>query len=130
MDPIGFALENYDGIGHWRASYEAASEPIDPTGILPDGTRFSGPAGLRAVLLSKKEEFVEVITTKLLTYGLGRGVEEYDMPAIRKIVRAAAPDDYRWSSIILGIAHSSPFEMRKVTDPSTNAASNNKERLQ
>src|SRR5262249_50259944 len=135
MDPIGFALENYNGLGQWRASYEAASEQIDATGTLPDGTPFSGLAGLRKILLEqKKEAFLETFTKQLMIYGLGRGMEESDMPAIRKIVREAGPQDYRWSSIILSIVRSTPFQMRKIADrPMTHQASaapTNKERLQ
>jgi Protein of unknown function (DUF1592)/Protein of unknown function (DUF1588)/Protein of unknown function (DUF1587)/Protein of unknown function (DUF1585)/Protein of unknown function (DUF1595) len=110
MDPLGFALENFDGLGRWRDSAGPGAGPIDSSGILPDGTRFEGPAGLREVLLSRQELFVETFTERLLTYALGRGVEEYDRPVIRKIVREA--DDRRWSSIILGIVKSAPFQMR------------------
>ncbi len=111
MDPLGFALENFDGIGGWRTT--DANVPIDASGVLPDGTRFEGPAGLRQVLLSRSEEFVTNVTEKLLTYALGRGAEYYDAPAIRKIVREAAPGDYRWSSLIMGIVRSTPFQMRR-----------------
>ncbi len=110
MDPLGFALENFDGLGRWRDSAGPGAGPIDSSGVLPDGTRFEGPAGLREVLLSRRELFVETFTERLLTYALGRGVEEYDRPVIRKIVREA--DDRRWSSIILGIVKSTPFQMR------------------
>jgi hypothetical protein len=111
MDPLGFALENFDGIGRWRTSSEAGT-PLDTSGAFPDGTKFDGPTGLRRLLLRRPEVFVETFTEKLLTYALGRGVEFYDRPAIRKIVRDAAPD-YRWSSIILGIARSTPFQLRR-----------------
>ncbi len=87
MDPLGFALENFDGLGRWRDSAAPGAGPIDSSGVLPDGTRFDGPAGLREVLLSRRELFVETFTERLLTYALGRGVEEYDRPVIRKIVR-------------------------------------------
>jgi len=110
MDPLGFALENFDATGRWRAS--EAGVPIDASGVFPDGTTFTGPAEFRKVLLSHREQFVATLTEKLLTYALGRGVEYYDMPAIRKILREAAPGDYRWSSLILGIARSRPFQMR------------------
>ncbi len=110
MDPLGFALENFDGLGRWRDSAGPGTGPIDSSGVLPDGTRFEGPVGLREVLLSKRELFVETFTERLLTYALGRGVEEYDRPVIRRIVREA--DDHRWSSIILGIVKSRPFQMR------------------
>jgi hypothetical protein len=110
MDPIGFALENFDGLGRWRDSI--GTGPIDASGVLPDGTRFEGPVGLRDVLLSKRDLFVETFTERLLTYALGRGVEEYDRPVIRKIVREAEADGHRWSSILFGIIKSTPFRMR------------------
>ena len=116
MDPIGFALENFDGLGKWRDTYgEGGEGPIDSSGVLPDGTAFDGPVGLRDILLStKRDVFVENFTERLLTYALGRGVEEYDRPVIRKIVREASPDDHRWSSIILGIIKSKPFQMTQA----------------
>jgi len=112
MDPLGFALENFDGIGTWRTM--DAGGPIDPSGVLPDGTPFRGPAELQRVLLeSKSAEFVATATERLLTYALGRGVESYDAPAVRNIIREAAPNNYRWSSLILGIVKSTPFQMRR-----------------
>jgi mono/diheme cytochrome c family protein len=114
MDPLGFSLENFDGLGRWRESTGPGSGPIDSTGVLPDGTIFEGPAGLREVLLSKRELFVETFTERLLTYALGRGIEEYDHPVLRKITRDTAADDHRWSSIILAIINSTPFQMRRV----------------
>ena len=111
MDPLGFALENFNGVGGWRTI--DANTPIDASGVLPDGTRFEGPTGLRKVLLSRGEEFVANVTEKLLTYALGRGAEYYDAPAIRKIVRESAPDDYSWSSLVTGIIKSTPFQMRR-----------------
>lgn len=112
MDPMGFALENFDGIGQWRTA--EGNTPIDASGVLPDGVKFNGPAELRRILLSQPEQFVSTVTTKLLTYALGRGVEYYDEPAVRKIVREAAPQDYRWSSLILGVIKSVPFQMSTV----------------
>jgi uncharacterized protein DUF1592/uncharacterized protein DUF1588/uncharacterized protein DUF1587/uncharacterized protein DUF1585/uncharacterized protein DUF1595 len=112
MDPIGFALENFDGIGRWRdVDGEGQTTKIDSSGVLPDGTEFDGPTGLRDILVAKRGMFVETFTERLLTYALGRGTEQYDAPVIRKIVREAKPDDYRWSSIILGIVKSKPFQM-------------------
>ncbi len=112
MDPIGFALENFDGLGRWRDfDGEEGTTKIDSSGVLPDGTPFDGPVGLRDILIAKRGMFVETFTERLLTYGLGRGTEQYDAPVIRKIVREAAPHDYRWSSIILGIVKSKPFQM-------------------
>jgi mono/diheme cytochrome c family protein len=116
MDPLGFSLENFDGLGRWRDSTGPGTGPIDSSGILPDGTKFDGPGGLREVLLSKRDLFVETFTERLLTYALGRGVEQYDRPVIRKITREAAADDQRWSAIILGIVKSAPFQMRRVSD--------------
>jgi Protein of unknown function (DUF1592)/Protein of unknown function (DUF1588)/Protein of unknown function (DUF1587)/Protein of unknown function (DUF1585)/Protein of unknown function (DUF1595)/Cytochrome C oxidase, cbb3-type, subunit III len=118
MDPLGFALENFDGLGGWRVSAAVGSGPIDSSGALPDGTKFDGPAGLRDVLLKKKDMFVETFTERLLTYALGRGVEEYDHAALRKIAREAAADSQKWSAIILGIVNSTPFQMRRASDGS------------
>jgi hypothetical protein len=120
MDPLGFSLENFDGLGRWRDSTGIGTGPIDSSGVLPDGTTFDGPAGLREVLVSKRDLFVETFTERLLTYALGRGVEAYDRPAIRKIAREAAPDDQRWSAVILGIVNSAPFQMRRVSDARNN----------
>jgi len=114
MDPVGFALENFDGLGRWRDSI--GTGPIDSSGVLPDGTKFEGPNGLRELLLSKRGLFVETFTERLLTYALGRGVEEYDQAALRKITREAAANNDRWSSIILGIVKSAPFQMRRASN--------------
>ncbi len=112
MDPLGFALENFDAIGRWRTS--DAGLPVDASAVLADGlTAFDGPGGLRRVLLDRSGQFVETVTEKLLVYALGRGVEHHDRPVIRAIVRAAAEDDHRWSSLILGIVESAPFRMRR-----------------
>jgi len=112
MDPLGFALENMDGLGQWRNTM--GNSPIDASGKLPDGTKFSGPAGLRQIILSKQDQFVDTLTEKLMTYALGRGVEAYDMPAIRKVVHGSATEDYCWSSLITGIVDSMPFQMRRA----------------
>ena len=112
MDPLGFALEHFDAIGKWRASGEAGTS-IDASGIFPDGTAFHGLAGLKTILLSEHEQFVHTVAEKLTTYALGRGVQHYDMPAIRQIVREAGANDYRWSSLVLGIVRSMPFQMRR-----------------
>ncbi len=102
MDPIGFALENYDGVGKWRD--EDAGAKIDASGTLPDGTVFHGPAGLRQLLLTKyKDDFVHTAIEKLLTYSLGRGLESYDFPTVRAITREAAQDNYRFASLIAGV---------------------------
>lgn len=115
MDPLGFALENFDAIGGWR-THEAGS-PIDSSGALPNGTQFKGAPGLREILLERREEFVMNVTEKLLTYALGRGTEYYDAVAVRSIVREATSSDYRWSSLILGIVNSTPFQMRRSVQP-------------
>jgi hypothetical protein len=112
MDPLGLSLENFDAIGQWRTT--DAGKPIDASGVLLDGTKVNGPVALRRALVAQKEQFVRTVTAKLLTYSLGRGIEYYDEPAIRGIVRNAAADDYRWSSVILGIVKSTPFQMRSV----------------
>ncbi len=112
MDPIGFSLENYDAVGKWRREF--ANQPIDASGTMPDGREFDGPAGLRDLLLDQPDDFVGTVTEKLLMYALGRGLEYYDMPAVRGIVRNVAEDDYRWSSVILGVIESDPFQMRRT----------------
>jgi hypothetical protein len=113
MDPIGFALDNFDALGRWR-TVDASGATIDPSGILPDGTRFDGVAGLQRVLVSQPERFVSTLTENLLAYALGRGLEHYDRPVIRSVVRNAAPRDYRFSELVLGIVNSTPFRMRKA----------------
>ena len=115
MDPLGFSLENFDGIGAWRTDEDGA--PIDASGALPYTAPFEGPSGLKSVLLGQEERFVETVTEKLLTYALGRGVEYYDAPAIRQITRNAAEDEYRWSAVIRGIVNSTPFQMRRSREP-------------
>jgi len=115
MDPIGFSLENFDAIGRWRTLEDGL--PIDATGGLPDGSKFASVAGLEDGLLRRPDIFVGTLTEKLLTFALGRGVESYDAPAVRKIVRDAQANNYRFSSIILGIANSTPFTMRKAGNP-------------
>ena len=112
MDPLGLALENYDAVGKWRTTGEA-DLPIDASGNLPDGTAFDGPIGLRSLLVERRDQFVGTLTEKLLAYALGRGPEYYDRPTVRAITRTAASNDYRWSSIIVGIVQSTPFRMRR-----------------
>ncbi len=113
MDPIGFALENYDAVGRWRAA-TPAGEPIDASGTLPGGAAFEGVAGLRQLLLDRPETFVTTVTEKLLTYALGRGVASSDAPAVRAIVREAAADDYRLRALVLAVVRSVPFQMRRA----------------
>jgi hypothetical protein len=116
MDPIGLSLENFDGVGKVRLLGES-SEPIDATGMLPDGTKFEGAVGLKRALLNKSDQFVTTVVEKLLTYALGRGIEYYDQPAVRAIVRDAARSDYQFSSgLIMGVVRSVPFQMRKAPD--------------
>ena len=112
MDPLGFALENFDAIGRWRTLSESDT-PIDASGVLPDGRRFEGPVGLRSALLHAPDRFVHTLTEKLLTYALGRGVEHFDEPTIRAIVRDAERGGWRFESIVLGIVNSTPFQMRR-----------------
>ncbi len=112
MDPLGLSLENFDALGQWRTT--DAGAPINASGVLLDGTKVDGPAALRRALVAQKEQFVRTVTGKLLTYAIGRGLEHYDAPAIRGIVRAAAADDYRWSSTILALVKSAPFRMRRT----------------
>lgn len=114
MDPVGFALENFDAVGRWR-EYEYGAE-IDVSGGLPDGSQFAGVANLEKGLLERPELFVRTLTEKLLTFALGRGVEPYDAPAVRQIIREAKENDYRFSSIVLGITQSVPFQMRMASD--------------
>jgi mono/diheme cytochrome c family protein len=114
MDPLGFALENFDAIGEWRSKDRYAGTTIDSSGKLVDGTPVNGPVDIRNALMRHPEQFVETMTEKLMTYALGRSVEYYDMPTVRAIVRDAARDNYRFSSIVLGIVRSAPFQMRKA----------------
>ena len=113
MDPLGFALENFDAIGLWRDTSEAGQR-IDASATMPSGEAFEGPAGLRRVLLSRGDDFAATVTEKLLAYALGRGLEYTDRPAVRRILREAEADDYRWSSIVLGIVKSAPFQWRRA----------------
>jgi uncharacterized protein DUF1592/uncharacterized protein DUF1588/uncharacterized protein DUF1587/uncharacterized protein DUF1585/uncharacterized protein DUF1595/cbb3-type cytochrome c oxidase subunit III len=110
MDPLGFALENFDFIGQWRDAESAA--PVDAHGTFVDGSALEGPAGLRRVLLEHSDLFVQTFAEKLLTYALGRALEPSDMPAVREIVRSAADDEYRMSALVLGVAESVPMQMR------------------
>ncbi len=111
MDPVGFSLENFDAIGRWRTV--EAGQPTDSAGGLPDGREFAGVTGLEQALLARPELFVRTLAEKLLTYALGRGVEPYDAPAVRQIVKDAKDGNYRFSRLILGIAQSTPFQMRR-----------------
>jgi len=119
MDPIGFALENFDGIGKWRV--KDAGQKVDASGQLTDGTKINGVVDLRNALLGYSPQFARVVTEKLLTYALGRGVEYQDMPVVRAIVRDAARNDYRFSSLIEGIVNSEPFQMNRKRDATLTA---------
>jgi hypothetical protein len=114
MDPLGFSLDNFDAVGAWRSKENGL--PIDASGQLADGTKVSGVVDLRKALLAHPERFVSTMTEKLMTYALGRGLEYYDMPVVRGIVRDAAKNDDRFSSIVMGIVKSTPFEMRRARD--------------
>ena len=114
MDPLGLALESYDAVGHLRTVRGKSNDAIDVSGVMPDGTPFEGVAGLRKVLLSRSGQFLQTFTEKLLTYALGRGVDYYDMPAVRSILRDAAIHDHSFSSVVLGIVNSPPFQLRKA----------------
>jgi mono/diheme cytochrome c family protein len=113
MDPIGFAMENFDGIGRWR-DRDGAFAPIDASGAFPDGTRFNGIAGLKQELLRQPEQFVGTVVERLLMYAIGRNVHYYDAPAVRAILRDARPKNYAFSSLILGVVTSQPFQMRQA----------------
>ncbi len=111
MDPLGFALENFDAVGKWRTRGEDGAR-LDASGVLPDGANVDGPASLRSALLSHPDQFVSTLAEKLLTFALGRGLDYNDAPAVRQIAAEAARGDYRFSSLILGIARSVPFQMK------------------
>jgi hypothetical protein len=115
MDPLGFAMENFDATGKWRDTENGSK--INASGVTPDGFPLNGPADLRHYLASRPDQFVTTVTEKLLTYALGRGMEEYDYPVIRKIVRDSASSNYKWSSLVLAIAESTPFQMRRSREP-------------
>ena len=115
MDQLGFSLENFDAIGEWRDIYPSNAK-VDASAELPDGTKFNGPAELRKVLVQHSDEFLTTMTEKLLTYSLGRGLEAHDQPAVRKIKRDAARDNYRFASLVQGVVMSTPFQMRMAQD--------------
>jgi hypothetical protein len=115
MDPLGFALENFDAVGGWR--WKENGRPVDASDQIFDGTKVDGPVALRKALLSRPENFVQTVTEKLLTYALGRGLTYSDMPTVRAIVHEASRQEYRFSSIVLGIVKSSPFQLRNTPGP-------------
>jgi hypothetical protein len=129
MDSIGFAMENFDAVGAWRS--RDAGQPIDATGVLADGTKVDGVVTLRNALVSRPELFAGTLTRKLLIYALGRGLDYRDMPTVRAILRDASRDNYRFSAIVLGVVHSTPFRMRSAGNseaPPVRTAENRKER--
>ncbi len=113
FEPVGIALENFDAVGAWRTHDEGV--PIDASGVLADGTKLEGVTDLRRAMVGYSDQFVRVVAEKLLTYAIGRGVEYQDMPTVRSIVRASVPTNYRFSSLILGIVKSDPFQMNMKT---------------
>jgi hypothetical protein len=112
LDPLGFALENFNAVGRWRV--EDAGTTVDPSGMLPSGAKFQGPADFRRALMGHQDAFALNLMQKLLTYALGRGVESWDMPAVRQIAREVSTGDYRWSTLVKAIVTSTPFQMRKA----------------
>jgi hypothetical protein len=117
MDPLGFALENFDATGMWRDRDRFAGTTIDSAGELPDGTQLKGPDDLRKALLRRPEQFAQTFTEGLLVYATGRTLGYYDMPAVRRIVHGAAPGDYKFSSLVQSVVHSEQFKMRRVPQP-------------
>jgi hypothetical protein len=116
MDPLGFALENFDAVGGWRDVEMFAGTPVDASGERPDGTVLGGPDALREALTRKPDQFVQTMTEKLMMYALGRTVEHHDMPMVRRVVREAEEDGYRFSSIVNGIVRSVAFQMLELTE--------------
>jgi Protein of unknown function (DUF1585) len=114
MDPLGFALENFDAVGKWRDKGEDGVR-IDASGVLLDGTPVNGPASLREALAARPDQFANGLAEKLLTYALGRGLDYHDAPAVRDIAAQAAANSYRFSSLVLGIVQSTPFQMKVKT---------------
>jgi hypothetical protein len=122
MDPLGFALENFDTVGQYHAQDQQTLTPIDTSGVLPDGTPLKGPDDLRRALSSRPDQFVQALTENLLAYGLGRSIDYPDMPIVRKIVRGAEPNNYRFESIVLGIISSDAFRKREIGNVSQASA--------
>jgi hypothetical protein len=110
MDALGFGLENYDAIGRWRIT--DGRFPIDASGTFPNGKTFKGPAQMKAILRNDLPDFVRALAEQMLTYALGRGVENYDRPAVGQLVRETASGDYRLQPLVLAIVHSLPFQQR------------------
>ena len=114
IDPLGFALENFDAVGRWTEIDRMARTPIDSSGVMADGTAVDGPIALRNAILARPEQFVQTFAEKLMTFGLGRGLEYYDMPTVRRIVREASADNYRFSTLVLAIINSEQFRMKSA----------------
>jgi hypothetical protein len=114
MDPLGFGLENFDALGQWRT--QEGKLPIDSSGTLPGGKTFNGVDGLKKILLARRDQFCHCFAEKMLTYALGRALEDYDATAIDQIASDAAKSDYRFSSFVIGIVRSAPFQMRRGKD--------------
>jgi hypothetical protein len=110
MDPIGFAFENFDAVGAWRE--KEAGDPVDVSGVLPDGRKFDGPAGLKKLLGADRDVFVRCVVEKMLTYALGRGLESYDRPVVNKILSALGKENDRFSALLVEIVKSDPFQKR------------------
>jgi hypothetical protein len=123
IDPLGFALENFDAVGRWRVKDREADAPIDSSGVLVDGTTVDGPVALRAAILRRPDQFVQTLTEKLMMYGLGRSLDHTDMPTVRRIVREAREQDYRFSAIVLGIVNTQQFRMKGLPAPDALSAS-------
>lgn len=121
IDPVGFALENFDSVGNWRNTGPDGA-PLDVAGTLADGTKVNGPIALREAIVGRPDAFVTVVTERMLTYALGRGLEPSDMPVVRRIVKKASQSDYRLSSIVMGIAESAPFQMRTKLETTETAS--------
>jgi hypothetical protein len=117
MDPLGFALENFDAVGMWRDKDRFAGTTIDSAGELPDGTKINGPDDLRNALLRRPDQFVQTFVENLLTYSMGRTREYYDMPTVRRIVRDAAAKYYKFSAIVQAVVNTEQFKMRRVPQP-------------
>jgi len=121
MDPMGLALENFDGVGRWRDKDRQAEVRIDASGVLPDGAKVNGPVDLRNAIMKNPDQFVQTLTTKLMIYATGRPMEWQDMPTIRGIVQTAAKDNYRFASLVTAIVNSAPFRMQKIPAEKDNA---------
>ena len=125
MDPLGFALENFNTVGAFRTVDPQYHLPIDPTATMPDGTVIAGPAGLRKALASRSDQFTQIITEKLMTYAVGRTADYHDMPTVRHIVHEAKDQNYTFESIVMGVVNSNAFRRRapKAAAPALKTAS-------